>query len=122
MKPMFIVNEWAAKYFQDILQNDVDGRAIGMQYFRSRGFRDDIIRKFQLGFSLTRRNTGYPTDFRIGMRSEIGFTSESFLLNMLHSLSHDLIVDGMVELEVIALHVQIDILGGWQFHIIAASS
>ena len=52
---MFIVNEWAAKYFQDILQNDVDGRAIGMQYFRSRGFRDDIIRKFQLGFSLNSR-------------------------------------------------------------------
>ena len=52
---MFIVNEWAAKYFQDILQNDVDGRAIGMQYFRSRGFRDDIIRKFQLGFALNQR-------------------------------------------------------------------
>ena len=52
---MFIVNEWAAKYFQDILQNDVDGRAIGRQYFRSRGFRDDIIRKFQLGFALPQR-------------------------------------------------------------------
>ncbi|MBV3401939.1 DNA primase [Prevotella copri] len=52
---MFIVNEWAAKYFQNILQNDVDGRAIGMQYFRSRGFRDDIIRKFQLGFALPQR-------------------------------------------------------------------
>ena len=52
---MFIVNEWAAKYFQDILQNDVDGRAIGMQYFRSRGFRDDIIRKFQLGFASNQR-------------------------------------------------------------------
>ena len=52
---MYIVNEWAVKYFQDILQNDVDGRAIGMQYFRSRGFRDDIIRKFQLGFALPQR-------------------------------------------------------------------
>ncbi len=52
---MFIVNEWAAKYFQKVLQEDVDGRAIGMQYFRSRGFRDDIIRKFQLGFSLSSR-------------------------------------------------------------------
>ena len=52
---MFIVNEWAAKYFQNILQNDVDGRAIGMQYYRSRGFRDDIIKKFQLGFSLNQR-------------------------------------------------------------------
>ena len=56
---MFIVNDWAAKYFQDILQNDVDGRAIGMQYFRSRGFRDDIIRKFQLGFALPQRTALY---------------------------------------------------------------
>ena len=56
---MFIVNDWAAKYFRDILQNDVDGRAIGMQYFRSRGFRDDIIRKFQLGFALPQRTALY---------------------------------------------------------------
>ena len=56
---MFIVNDWAAKYFQDILQNDVDGRAIGMQYFRSRGFRDDIIRKFLLGFALPQRTALY---------------------------------------------------------------
>lgn len=52
---MFIVNDWAANYFQDILQHDVDGIAIGMAYFRGRGFRDDIIRKFQLGFALPKR-------------------------------------------------------------------
>lgn len=52
---MFIVNEWAAGYFQDILHNDVDGMAVGMQYFRSRGFRDDTIQKFRLGFALTSR-------------------------------------------------------------------
>ena len=52
---MFIVNEWAATYFEDILHNHVDGVAIGMQYFRSRGFRDDIIRKFRLGFDLPDR-------------------------------------------------------------------
>ncbi len=52
---MFIVNEWAAGYFEDILHNHVDGVAIGMQYFRSRGIRDDIIRKFRLGFDLPDR-------------------------------------------------------------------
>lgn len=52
---MFIVNEWAATYFEDILHNHVDGVAIGIQYFRSRGFRDDIIRKFRLGFDLPDR-------------------------------------------------------------------
>ena len=53
---MFIVNKWAMDYFHDILLHDVDGRAIGMQYFRSRGFRDDIIEKFHLGFALPSRN------------------------------------------------------------------
>lgn len=53
---MFIVNKWAMDYFHNILLNDVDGRAIGMQYFRSRGFRDDIIEKFHLGFALNSRN------------------------------------------------------------------
>lgn len=52
---MFIVNDWAAKYFSDILHNDIDGRAIGMQYFRQRGIRDDIIEKFRLGFCLNDR-------------------------------------------------------------------
>ena len=63
---MFIVNDWAAKYFQDILQNDVDGRAIGMQYFRSRGFRDDIIRKSQLGFALPQRTALYDAAVKKG--------------------------------------------------------
>ena len=52
---IFIVNEWAAKYFNDILHTDPDGKAVGMAYFRSRGFRDDIIDKFQLGFAPKQR-------------------------------------------------------------------
>ena len=53
---MFIVNEWAMKYFQDVLKNDPDGIAIGKQYFRSRGIRDDIIEKFSLGYALQKRD------------------------------------------------------------------
>ena len=52
---MFIVNEWAARYFHDILLNDTDGKAIGLQYLRSRGIRDDIIERFQLGFAPKQR-------------------------------------------------------------------
>ncbi|MCH4146915.1 MAG: DNA primase [Prevotella sp.] len=52
---MFIVNEWAAQYFEDNLYNNVDGQALGMQYFRSRGFRDDTIKKFRLGYDLNDR-------------------------------------------------------------------
>lgn len=52
---MFIINEWVSNYFEDILHNNVDGVAIGMQYFRTRGFRDDVIRKFKLGYDLVDR-------------------------------------------------------------------
>ena len=68
---MFIVNEWAAGYFKDQLRNTPDGVAIGMQYFRSRGIRDDIIEKFQLGYdpndryalANTARTKGYKDEF-----------------------------------------------------------
>ena len=68
---MFIVNEWAASYFQHLMHDTADGVAIGMQYFRSRGFRDDIVSKFQLGFDGPDRRAlaqealrkGYKEDF-----------------------------------------------------------
>lgn len=68
---MFIVNEWAAGYFKDQLRNTPDDVAIGMQYFRSRGIRDDIIEKFQLGYdpndryalANTARTKGYKDEF-----------------------------------------------------------
>ena len=47
---MFIVNEWARDWFRSQLHDTPDGRAIGLAYFRGRGFRDDIIERFQLGF------------------------------------------------------------------------
>ena len=68
---MFIINEFALKYFQDTLHNTPDGVAIGMQYFRQRGIRDDIIREFQLGFdpndrlafARTAQQKGYKPEF-----------------------------------------------------------
>jgi len=70
---MFIVNEWAMKYFQEILKNDPDGIAIGKQYFRSRGIRDDIVEKFNLGYALPKRDAlaqaaqkaGYQPEFLV---------------------------------------------------------
>ena len=67
---MFIVNEWAANYFEDLLHNNVDGIAIGMQYFRSRGIRDDIIRKFRLGYDLSDRYALPKEAQRKGYQSE----------------------------------------------------
>ena len=67
---MFIVNEWAASYFEDLLHNPADGNDIGMQYFRSRGFRDDIILKFRLGYDLPNRLVLAPTALQKGYKEE----------------------------------------------------
>ena len=70
---MFIINEWTANYFEDQLHSPANGDDIGMQYFRSRGFRDDVIRKFRLGYDLPNRfklaqaaiGQGYKADFLV---------------------------------------------------------
>ncbi|MDO5130720.1 MAG: DNA primase [Prevotellaceae bacterium] len=70
---MYIVNEWARGYFEDILKKNPDGQAIGLQYFRSRGIRDDIIEKFKLGYALPKRDAlsraavaaGYKEDYLV---------------------------------------------------------
>ncbi len=67
---MFIVNEWAAKYFQNIIHQDADGIATGMAYFRDRGFRDDIIKKFQLGFALSQHDAMSSEAIKAGYQPE----------------------------------------------------
>lgn len=70
---MFAVNEWASNYFNDILKNTEDGKTIGAAYFHNRGFRDDIITKFRLGYSLQQhdalakaaKKTGYKDEYLI---------------------------------------------------------
>ena len=67
---MFIVNEWAKDWFHDILKNDPDGIAIGKQYFHSRGIRDDIIEKFQLGYSPQQRDALSSAALKKGYKAE----------------------------------------------------
>ena len=67
---MLIVNEWAMGYFHDILKNDPDGIAIGKQYFRSRGIRDDIIEKFNLGYAVPKRDALATAAQKAGYKSE----------------------------------------------------
>ena len=68
---MFIVNEFAMQYFMDTLHNHPDGQAIGLQYFRSRGVRDDLIAKFQLGFDLNDRFAFASTAQKKGYKAEL---------------------------------------------------
>ena len=67
---MFIVNDWAMHYFQDVMKNDPDGIAIGRQYFRSRGIRDDIIEKFNLGYALQKRDALAQAAQKAGYQAE----------------------------------------------------
>lgn len=48
---LYIVSEYAQQYFQDTLFNTEAGKAIGMTYFKERGFTEETIQKFRLGFS-----------------------------------------------------------------------
>ena len=59
---MFILNEWANKWFQHQLRDTADGQAIGLSYFRGRGFRDDILEKFQVGYCPNSRSNPMTTD------------------------------------------------------------
>ena len=68
---LFVVNEYAKEYFKNTLFNHIDGKSIGMAYFRSRGVRDDIVKKFQLGYCTLQKDAfakealqkGYQKDF-----------------------------------------------------------
>lgn len=68
---LFVLNEWANNYFQELLHENVDGVAKGMAYFRSRGFRDDTIRKFQLGYSLEERDAMTKAALAHGFKEDV---------------------------------------------------
>ena len=67
---MFIVNEWAANYFHQTLSGSDEGMTYGMQYFRSRGVRDDIIEKFRLGYSPNQRSAMANAAVQAGYKEE----------------------------------------------------
>lgn len=74
---MFNINTFAQQYFSNIMKTDDEGLAVGMSYFRERGFRDAIVDKFQLGYCLNQRDAfvqyalknGYSKEFllKIGL-------------------------------------------------------
>jgi len=49
---MYLVSEFAKNYFHEIMLHSEKGKAIGLSYFKERGFSDEIIKKFELGYSL----------------------------------------------------------------------
>jgi DNA primase len=67
---MFLVNDFAQKHFTNTLHHHIDGKSIGLGYFRERGFRDDIILKFQLGYSLDQRDAFTQAALKAGYSKE----------------------------------------------------
>lgn len=67
---LFVVNEFARGYFQNILYNHVDGKSIGMTYFRQRGIRDDIVKKFHLGYCTSSKDAFAKEALRKGYKKE----------------------------------------------------
>ena len=68
---MFIINDYARNYFQKTLHTNPEGKSIGLSYFRERGFRDDIIKKFELGYALEQRNAFTSEALRLGYKQEL---------------------------------------------------
>ena len=68
---MFVINQYALQYFTETLHNSEEGKAIGLNYFRHRGLRDETIRKFCLGYSLERRDSFAKTAIAAGYNPDI---------------------------------------------------
>lgn len=106
---MFLVNDFARNYFKQTLHGHIDGKAIGLSYFRERGFRDDIVTKFELGFSLDQRDAfsqaglqkGFKKDYLVktglSMENDYGQLSDRFrgrVMFPVHSLSGKVVAFG----------------------------
>ncbi|KAA6308134.1 DNA primase, partial [termite gut metagenome] len=106
---MFIVNHFACEYFRTVLKKHKEGQAIGLAYFRQRGIRDDIIEKFQLGFSANERDAfakeattkGYKEEFLLSTglcyRTEEGKLHDRFwgrVIFPIHTLSGKVVAFG----------------------------
>ena len=67
---LFIINDYARNYFKKLLYENPEGKSVGLSYFKERGFRDDIIKKFELGYALEQRNAFSTEALRLGYKKD----------------------------------------------------
>lgn len=106
---LFILNEYARNYFSAMLHEHIEGKSVGLSYFQERGFREDIIRKFQLGYSLEQRDaftqdalkSGYKKEYLVKtgltIEGDKGYMSDRFrgrVMFPVHTLSGKVIAFG----------------------------
>lgn len=68
---MFILNNFAKEYYTRVLTEHIEGKSVGMGYFRERGFREDIIHKFQLGYSTEDRDALAREAIKSGFKKDL---------------------------------------------------
>lgn len=106
---LFILNDFARTYFENTLHNHIEGKTVGLSYFKERGFRDDIIRKFQLGYSPEQRDaftqealkSGYKKEYLVKtgltIEGENGYVADRFrgrVMFPVHTLSGKVVAFG----------------------------
>ncbi len=82
---LLVVSSYAQKHFSENLYNTDEGKSIGLGYFKERGLREDIIQKFQLGYSINQRNafteiavaTGYKMEYLVKSGLTIEYKNEA---------------------------------------------
>lgn len=67
---LFILNDFARNHFVKTLHEHIEGKSVGLSYFKERGFREDIIQKFQLGYSLEQRDSLTQEAIKNGYKEE----------------------------------------------------
>ena len=67
----FIATKFASEYFQNVLWNTSEGKAVGLSYFKERGFSEDTIKKFKLGYSPKKQNSFEKAATKAGYDLEI---------------------------------------------------
>lgn len=86
---LFILNDYARDYFVNTLHEHIEGKSVGLSYFKERGFREDIIRKFQLGYSLEQKDAftqealkgGYKEDYLVKTGLTIKGENNNYLID-----------------------------------------
>jgi len=84
---LYIINSFAQKFFSDYLFNSEEGRDIGMSYLKERGFREEIIKKFQLGFNPEARD-GF-TKAALANQYSLEFLQKTGLVNIRDGNAYD---------------------------------
>jgi DNA primase len=81
---LYVVLSFAQKHFSENLYNTEEGKAIGLSYFKERGFKEDIVQKFQLGYSINSRHSfsdvamahGHKMDYLVKSGLTIDYTAQ----------------------------------------------